>query len=124
MDFNRPAEQRAFRYERNPVSDRGFLILKRNSQDRYDPVGDYMVIDEQEDIQLTEKKVMNLIALLNKDDGYVMNLGELTGTQSRFHIKPEKTERGQTQMVFYELGTEGVSKENAILSIDEGVLDE
>lgn len=122
MDFNRPAEQRAYRYERNPVSERGFLILKRNSQDRYDPVGDYIVIDDKEDIHLSEKKVMNLIALLNKDDGYVMDLGDLTGTESRFHIKPEKTERGQTQMVFYELGTEGVSKENAVLSIDEGVL--
>lgn len=122
MDFNRPAEQRAFRYERNPISERGFLILRRSVQDRYDPVGDYMVIDDKEDITLSEKKVMNLIALLNEDNAYVMDLGELTKTQSHFHIKPKKTERGQTQMVFYELGREGVSKENAILSIDEGVL--
>lgn len=122
MDFNKPAEQRAFRYERNPVAARGFLILRRNSQDRFDPVGDYLVLDDAEDIGVSEKKVMNLVALLNKDEGYVMDLGEVTGTQSRYHIKPEKTERGQTQMVFYALGQEGVSKENAVLSIDEGVL--
>lgn len=122
MDFNKPAEQRVFRYERNPVAARGFLILRRNSQDRFDPVGDYLVLDDAEDIGVSEKKVMNLVALLNKDEGYVMDLGEVTGTQSRYHIKPEKTERGQTQMVFYALGQEGVSKENAVLSIDEGVL--
>ena len=122
MDFNKPAEQRAFRYERNPVAARGFLILRRNSQDRFDPVGDYLVLDDAEDIGVSEKKVMNLVALLNKDEGYVMDLGEVTGTQSRYHIKPEKTERGQTQMVFYALGQEGVSKENAVVSIDEGVL--
>ena len=122
MDFNKPAEQRAFRYERNPVAERGFLILRRNTQARFDPVGDYLVVDDEEDLALSEKKVMNLVALLNKDDSYVMDLGDLTGTQSRFHIKPEKTERGQTQMVFYALGAQGVSKENAVLSIDEGVL--
>lgn len=122
MDFNKPADQSQYRYERNPVAERGFMILKRNSQERYDPVGDYLVVDDQEDIQLSEKKVMNLIALLNGDESYIMDLGELTGTETRFHIKPEKTERGQTQMIFYELGEVGVSKENAVLSIDEGVL--
>jgi|TARA_R110000868_G_scaffold82237_4_gene232263 hypothetical protein len=123
MDFNRPAEQRAFRYERNPISERGFLILKRSTHERYDPVGDYMVVDAEEDIQLSEKKVMNLVALLNADNDYIMDLGELTGAQSHFHIKPEKTERGQTQMVFFELGEQGVSKQNAVLSIDEGMLE-
>ena len=50
MDFNRPAEQRTFRYERNPISERGFLILKRSTHECYDPVGDYMVVDAQEDL--------------------------------------------------------------------------
>jgi hypothetical protein len=122
MDFNQPAEQSAFRYERNPISERGFMILKRNEQSTYEPVGDYMVVDAAEPISLSEKKVMNLIALLNGDDKYVMDLGDLCETQSRFHINEEKTKNGQSQMVFYALGAEGTSKENAVLSIDEGVL--
>tara|TARA_R110002124_G_scaffold149220_1_gene315143 strand:+ start:299780 stop:300148 length:369 start_codon:yes stop_codon:yes gene_type:complete len=122
MDFNQPAEQSTFRYERNPMAERGFMILKRNEQSTYEPVGDYMVVDAAEPISLSEKKVMNLVALLNGDDKYVMDLGEICATQSRFHINEEKTTKGQSQMVFYALGAEGTSKENAVLSIDEGAI--
>lgn len=118
-NFQDVASKPEFSYQRSPVYDRSFLILKKNNLDEYQPVGDYTILDEQEDIDFAEKKVMNLVTLLNGKEELI-DLSEETEKRLLFHCKPRDNDNNKTQVVFYALGEVGVSKENAILTLDEG----
>lgn len=119
-DFNAEASAPRFSYRRSPVNARAFLIEKL-SQDPSRPsavVGDYTVLDAHEDMAFAEKKVMNLISLLNGRKN-LMDLGHQTGTRVLYRIVAEKDDEGKARVVFYNLGKEGVSIENALFRIEK-----
>lgn len=105
-----------FRYEPHPQQDRAFLIL-----DDSKPVGEYAVIDLEEDLKIAEKKVNNIVLLLNGSTDLVQ-LGHETQSQMFFHKKPKETPEAKTEIVFYVRKT-GTSKPNAVLNIEGGILE-
>jgi hypothetical protein len=120
-DFQSINEQTGYTYRRSPLHDRTFNILRRNEEDgAYLPVGDYTVLDAGENPHISERKVINLITLLNGGDR-VIQLGEETHSRLLYHVVPHDGPREQTRILFYTLGDKGVSKENAVLSINERV---
>jgi hypothetical protein len=120
-DFNLEARAPRYGYVPSPVHPRAFQILKYadspNEEPR--PVGDYTVLDAREDIQLSEKKVINLISLLNGRKT-LMQLGHETGTRVLYHIVSECDEDGKSRVLFYQLGKGGVSIENALFRMEAG----
>ena len=107
----------AFTYRPNPVLSGSFLICKKEDGGHVHPVGDYTLLDRNEDLNLTEKKVVNLVTLLNGGDDLVP-LGEQTKSRVFYHRKPKAEGDLKTEVVFYAYTGEGVSKENAIFTIE------
>jgi hypothetical protein len=115
-DFNVEARSPRFGYIPSPVHPRAFQILQYGA-DAARPVGDYTVLDAKEDLSLSEKKVMNLVSLLN-DRKALMQLGHETGTRVLYHIVTERDDDNKSRVLFYQLGAEGVSVENALLRLE------
>lgn len=124
QDFNAESKPPVYAYQRSPVNERAFLIVKKTNpaQDPL-PVGDYTVLDRDEDLSLTEKKVMNLVSLLNGRKR-LMDLGHETKSRILYHVVTEKDEDNRAKILFYQLQEQGVSKENALfrLECDEEVV--
>ena len=118
--FNSEAAAPRYSYSRSPVHPRGFMILKHPDNDGREPavVGDYTVLDSHEDLGLSEKKVMNIVSLLNGRKA-LMQLGHETGTRVLYNIVTEQDDDGKARVVFYNLGQEGVSIENALFRIEK-----
>lgn len=106
-----------FTYRPNPVLTGSYLICKKDASGGLHPVGDYTLLDRNENLSLTEKKVMNLVTLLNGGHDLVP-LGEETKSRLLFHRKPRPDDAARTEVVFYAYNGDGVSKENAILTIE------
>ena len=123
-DFNRVTAKKTYAYRRNPLHDYSFVIMKQMEQNgSYEPVGDYTVLDRSEDLTLSEKKVMNLVALMNddEDDDLIDLRGEVPSRL--LYYRAPCDEPNKTRIVFYALGPQGVSVENAVLSLEEGLDD-
>ena len=116
QEFNTEGAAPLYAYERSPVNERAFLIVKKEETAER-PVGDYTVLDKEEDISLAEKKVMNLVSLLNGRKR-LMELGHETQSRILYQIVSEKDEENKTKVLFYQLGREGVSKENALFRLE------
>ena len=118
-DFNHEAQSPKYTYQKSPVHPRGFMILKYGDDMADDPrpVGDYTVLDAGEPLDLSEKKVMNLISLLNGRKA-LMELGHETKSRVLYKIVNERDEDGKFRVVFYHLGKSGVSVENALFRIE------
>jgi len=118
-DFNAEARTSRFGYIPSPVNPRAFMILKYPDSMAADPhpVGDYTVLDSEEDATLSEKKVMNLISLLNGRKN-LMQLGHETGSRILYNIVSECDDDGKSRVLFYRLGKEGVSIENALFRME------
>ena len=109
--------QGIFVYRPHPLLDRAFLIYRKGRDGDFSPVGDYTVLDESEEMSLTEKKLMNLVGKLNGErEG--MKLGDMTGSRLLFHVKPRSEDDLRQEIVFYTYTGNGVSKENAILTLE------
>lgn len=123
MDFNELSEKPQFIYKRNPLAEHSYQIFRWiDYKEDYEPVGEYLLLETDEDPELTEKKVMNVIALLNGKEGGLLDLGELTKTRVLFNVVPKKDENDPTKIIFRNHGGEGTSEENAILTLIKGVL--
>ncbi|MEM6811246.1 MAG: hypothetical protein AAF549_02145 [Pseudomonadota bacterium] len=123
-EFNKEGAVPAYGYERSPVNHRAFLIMKKDDQaNNIEPVGDYTVLDQDEDESLSEKKVMNLITLLNGRK-QLMELGHETNTRVLYNVIHDGKGEEETTVMFYKLEAEGVSKESALLRFkdEKGVL--
>ncbi len=117
--FQNVANGPVFSYEKNATDQRVFIILKRDEVGGYEPVGTYTVTDVDENISFTEKKVKNLVSVLNGKRELVDLSGE-TDKRLLFHRKPKDNDSDRTEIIFYALGDVGTSKENAVLILDEG----
>ncbi|HEU4838440.1 MAG TPA: hypothetical protein VFS88_03405 [Micavibrio sp.] len=118
-DFNLEARTPRYGYAPSPVHPRAFQILKYDDSGHEGPlfVGDYTVLDSRENLQLSEKKVMNLISLLNCRKN-LMQLGHETGTRVLYHIVSECDDDGKRRVLFYQLGKDGISVENALFRME------
>lgn len=107
----------SFTYRPNPVLSGSFLICKKEENGDLQPVGDYTLLDRNEDLGLTERKVINLVTAMNGGTD-LLPLGGETKSRTYFHRKPRMDEFAPTEIVFYSQSGEGVSRENAILTIE------
>lgn len=117
-DFFNSARRPPFTWRSNPVHPRSFLILKRDEGGQeLAPYATYTGLDPAEDTSLTERKVMNLVSLLNGHKA--VSLGEGTGLRT-LHSLPDRAagENSIRSVVFYTLGVEGPSRESAILTLE------
>lgn len=124
LKFNDQSEKSQFIYKRNPLVEQSFDIFAfKEEKGEYEPVGEYTVLDPREASDLTEKKMINLVALLNgKRD--LVNLGNLTKTRLLYNIVPKAPGSDKTKVIFRTYDTEGVSMENAVLTLEKGVIDD
>lgn len=120
FDFNIEAARPLYSYQKSPVNPKGYLIFKANEDSSHDPqpVGDYTVLDAAEPEDLSERKVMNLISLLNGRKTLVQ-LGHETKSRVLYRILNKDSEDdSKYRVIFYHLGTKGISVENALFQIE------
>ncbi len=119
-DFKTAKETPRFSYRHHPAHEKSFTILERTREKGYEPIGHYTVLDLQEKEVLSEKKIINLISLLNGQE-QILDLSEdVKGSRLYYHEDPG-TEKDQTRIVFYRQDGTGISKENALFLIDKEV---
>lgn len=124
MNFNEESEKPRFIYKRNPLVEHGFQIFEfQEEKGDYEPVGDYTLIDTSEDPDLTEKKVINIIRIMNEKKD-LADLSNLTESRLLFYPVPDNPESSKHKLIFRTYDGKGVSKDNALLTVNKGVLDE
>lgn len=123
--FNNINATQKYTYRKNPLHETSFMILQReDEQHSFAPVGEYTVLDLEEDFDVTEKKVMNLVSRLNGQDK-VIDLSDHIDTRTLHHKAVDgEAGGGKSKIVFYTLGEKGVSKENAVLTFAGGLNDD
>lgn len=118
----RTGERTRFIHKPNPLVDRAYQIFEYNvAKGSYDVVGDYVLISKEEPRDITEKKIINLMSILNKKDELI-DLSSLTNKRVLFTLVPEAQAGDQTKMIFKDYDGSGVSKDNAVFTIRKGVL--
>ena len=118
----RTGERTRFIHKPNPLVDRAYQIFEYNvAKGSYDVVGDYVLINKEEPRDITEKKIINLMSILNKKDELI-DLSSLTNKRVLFTLVPEAQAGDQTKMIFKDYDGSGVSKDNAVFTIRKGVL--
>ncbi|MFN3700669.1 MAG: hypothetical protein ACK4VI_04000 [Alphaproteobacteria bacterium] len=123
-DFNEESHKPEFIAKPNPLIERSFQIFQyRAEKADYELVGSYTVLDLQEESELSEKRVANLMAVMNQRKR-TMDLKSLTKTRILFTIIPMKPDDTDQKVIFRTHDGSGVSKENAILVIEKGVFHE
>lgn len=124
QDFNEQSEKPQFIYKRNPLIAHAFQIfIFKDDKGEYEPAGEYTLLDRSEDLELTEKKVINIISILNGRQK-LMDLGNLTQTRILFNIVPKKTDEDPIKIIFRNYDGNGPSEENAVLVLEKGVLND
>ncbi|MEC8664554.1 MAG: hypothetical protein VXY16_03690 [Pseudomonadota bacterium] len=108
-DFNTITAKKHYIYRQNPVHQQSFMILKQLSEEgAYQPVRDYTVLYSEEEHSLSEKKVMNLVALMNDED-HLIDIG--SGSVKRMdYLRGSTDSRDKKRIIFYVMGKLGVSK--------------
>jgi hypothetical protein len=123
MNFNENSSKSRFIFKPNPVIPAAYQILENKiGCSDYVPVGNYMVLDSHEDRILTEKKLVNLLALMN-GRSRVIDLSEDVDSRLLYHVVPKKIDSDATKIIFRTYNGRGVSKENAMLEIERGIFD-
>ncbi len=120
----RTGERTRFIHKPNPLVERSYQIFEYDfKRSDYEHAGDYILINKNEKPEVTEKKLINLMTLLNgKDD--LIDISSLTTTRVLFTLVPEAQESDHTKIIFKDYDGSGVSKENAVFTIRKGVFDD
>ncbi|MCC7305345.1 MAG: hypothetical protein IT558_03690 [Alphaproteobacteria bacterium] len=123
-NFNQESEKPQFLVKPNPLVPHSWQIftLKKGKGD-YEPVGEYTLIDTSEPTDITEKKMINLSSILNGKKRLI-DFTNLTDKRILFNIITDAPEADHEKVVFRTYDGKGVSKENAVLTVEKGVLDE
>jgi hypothetical protein len=123
-DFNEPADRPKYTYRLNPLYEKSFQVMKWNDEfNEYVPFGDYTVVDDKEEHELSEKRVMNLVSALN-ERRRLMDLSEETKSKTYFHPVQGQDDDGKSRVIFYINTGEGASKENAVFTFEGGIDDD
>ncbi len=122
MKFNDRSEKSRFAHRPHPIMERSYQILElQEEKDTYEPVGEYILLNKSEPLEITEKKLTNLITLLNgKKD--LIDMSHLTKTRVLYTLVPRTSDTDPTKVIFKDYDGSGVSKENAVFTIRKGVL--
>jgi hypothetical protein len=86
-------------------------------------VGDYTLIETSEPIDITEKKLTNLVTIMNGKRALI-DFTNLTKQRVLFNIIPIGPESNHQKVIFRTHDGKGVSQENAVLTIEKGVFHE
>lgn len=122
--FNEEGEKPRFIYKRNPLVEHSFQLFEwKEDKSDYEPVGEYVLLDTDEGIDITEKKVMNLISIMNGKKRLI-DFTNLTQQRILFNIVSEKDDSVNEKVIFRTYDGDGVSKENAVLTIEKGVFED
>ncbi|MCB9963534.1 MAG: hypothetical protein H6855_00675 [Rhodospirillales bacterium] len=102
-----------YTYRPHPYQSNSFQIFLMQGIYQ-DLAGDYLLLDHSEERDLTEKTVMNLVALLNGRNELI----DLTGYASGrlYFQKLEIDTAGQGRILFRSYRGDGISTENALLT--------
>ncbi len=123
-NFNEESEKPEFIHKPSPVSERSFQIFQfHGDKNDYEPIGEYTVLDLDEKPELTETRLMNLLSIMNQRSR-TFDLCELTQSRILFNIIPSKPDDINEKVIFRTYTGDGVSKENAMLTVKKGVFDE
>lgn len=115
-------ERPRFIHKPNPLVQRAYQVFEFNhNQNDYVHAGDYILINHDEAHEITEKKVLNLMSLLNGKQELI-DLSNLTKARVLYTIVPEAQESNQSKIIFKDYDGTGVSKDNAVFTIRKGVL--
>jgi hypothetical protein len=118
----RTGERTRFIHKPNPLVERAYQIFEYDTdKGTYNAIGDYVLLNKEEPRDITEKKVINLMSILNKKDELI-DLSSLTNKRVLFTLVPEAQAGDQTKMIFKDYDGSGVSKDNAVFTIRKGVL--
>ena len=117
----RTGERTRFINKANPLVERAYQIFEYDfKKGDYDHAGDYVLLKKDEPREVTEKKLINLMTLLNgKDD--LIDLSNLTNSRLLYTIVPEAQSDEQTKIILKDYDGSGVSKDNAVFTIKKGV---
>ena len=122
--FNEAGEKAEFIYKPNPIVPHSWQIFRyKTEKNEYEPVGDYTLVNTEEASDITEKKLINMIGLLNGKKE-LLQLGNLTGTRVLYNIVQKATDTQPTKILFRDYDGESVSVDNAVLTIEKGVFDD
>lgn len=122
LGFNENSEKSRFIFKPSPVNPMAYQIFENEIGDAdYTPVGEYLVLDREEDKSLTEKKLINLISLMNGRKNVVDHSAEVD-TQLLFQVLPRKNDDDPTKIMFRTRDEKSVSVENALLQIKRGII--
>ena len=124
MDFNEQSEKPRFIYKHNPLAQRSFQIFEhQDSKNTYEPVGDYTLLNTSEAPEITEKKVINLLSLMN-GRRKLIDFSHLTKERVLYNVLPEASESDKQKIIFRAYNGQNVSTQNAVLTIEKGVFND
>lgn len=116
-DFNTNTELPRYTYRRCELHARAFQIFRHEDNEKFKPVGNYTVLDQDENIDLSEKKVMNIISELN--GRRLMDLSDQVDGRTHFQIINDGSDGNNIKVMFLEKKvTKGVSVESGLFEIE------
>ena len=122
--FNEQSEKPKFIYKPNPLVARAYQIFEfKDGKNAYVPIGDYTVLDTTEEPEITDKRLFNIVGIMNEKKNLI-DFKNLTAKRILFNIIPSTPESKQDKVIFRTYDGKGVSKENAVLTIEKGVFHE
>ena len=121
-NFNHQSHAARYHYRYDAETNKYEIVRASNSQIEPDIIGHYKPLEEEESAALTERKLQNLVALMNGRNK-LAQLGHITGCRILYHVMNDASADEGTRILFYNVGPEGTSQKNALLHLyTEGVL--
>lgn len=118
----RTGERTRFVHKPNPLVERSYQIFEYDyTKSAYEHCGDYVLLNKEESREVTDKKVINVMSMINgKSD--MIDISNLTKNRVLYTLVPEAQAGDQTKIIFKDYDGSGVSKDNAVFTIRKGVL--
>ncbi len=118
----RTGERTRFVHKPNPLVERSYQIFEYDyTRGTYEHCGDYVLLNKEESREVTDKKVINVMSMINgKTD--MIDISNLTKNRVLYTLVPEAQAGDQTKIIFKDYDGSGVSKDNAVFTIRKGVL--
>ena len=124
--FNSESEKPVFISKPNPAVEGAYEIhgFFEDVKD-YEPIGEYIPVSENEPLELTEKSLNNLIALLNDRKEKMVSLEDFKAGRLLYSIVKNNNDDAEARkyitIMFRTHDGMGVSEENAVFKIEKGV---
>jgi hypothetical protein len=125
INFNESTELPRFIYKPHESEPHLWSIFEykayKGPKGGYDPVGTYRLVDTAEDPEVTIKKLEVLCGLLNGKKS-LESFGNLTNSRLLFTLGKKETANDPSVITFRTHDGTEVSEENAVLTLEKGVL--